>query len=100
MKIAIIGLGYVGINLFNLIQQKFTNVLGIDNNIDKVKSLNIGLDPTLEIKNFSKYNNSRISENLFNIKNINEYDYFFICVPTPKNKLNMPDIDQYITIDI
>ena len=90
MKIVIIGLGYVGINLFNLIQRKYKNVLGVDKNIDKINNLNKGFDPSLEVKNFSKYNNSNITENLLNIKNIDDYDYFFICVPTPKDKLNKP----------
>ena len=44
-KIAIIGLGYVGLPLANAFSKKF-KVIGYDNNLKKVKELKNGIDKT------------------------------------------------------
>ena len=55
-KIAIIGLGYVGLPLANAFSEKFT-VIGYDNNLKKVRELKNGIDKTnqfdsLKLKSF------------------------------------------------
>ena len=48
-KIAIIGLGYVGLPLARLFATKYT-VVGFDINSNRVKELNYGKDSTLEVE--------------------------------------------------
>jgi len=48
-KIAIIGLGYVGLPLAVEFGKKY-NTVGFDININRVSELNLGLDSTLEVE--------------------------------------------------
>ena len=50
IKIAIIGLGYVGLPLSRLFANKFP-VVGFDINIDRVNELMAGIDSTMEVEN-------------------------------------------------
>ena len=49
-KIAIIGLGYVGLPLARLFATKFS-VVGFDINTDRISELMSGIDSTLEVDN-------------------------------------------------
>lgn len=49
LKIAVLGLGYVGLPLAVAFGQKF-EVVGFDINADRVNELRSGLDRTLEVK--------------------------------------------------
>ena len=49
IKIAIIGLGYVGLPLARLFATKYA-VVGFDINSNRVKELNAGKDSTLEVE--------------------------------------------------
>lgn len=48
-QIAVIGLGYVGLPLFVALANKFPGSIGFDININKVESLQRGIDPTGEL---------------------------------------------------
>ena len=50
IKIAVIGLGYVGLPLARLFATQFS-VVGFDINLLRVEALRAGLDSTLEIDN-------------------------------------------------
>jgi len=49
MKIAVVGLGYVGLPLARLFATKYS-VVGFDINQSRVDELNSGLDSTLEVE--------------------------------------------------
>ena len=97
-KIAIIGLGYVGLPLARLFATKY-DVVGFDINQNRVDELSKGNDSTLEVepdvlKSVLKQNqNDEIglfcSSNLDDIKNCN---YYVVTVPTPIDKNNRPDL--------
>jgi UDP-N-acetyl-D-galactosamine dehydrogenase len=98
MKIAVVGLGYVGLPLARLFATKY-DVVGFDINANRVAQLNSGLDSTLEIskellqsvlkdKNTNE-NGLFCSTNSDDIKNCN---YYVITVPTPVDKNNKPDL--------
>jgi len=97
-KIAIIGLGYVGLPLARLFATKFS-VVGFDINQNRINELNNGIDNTLEVDNevLNKVllpNNSGAiglycSNELSDIANCN---YFIVTVPTPVDKHNRPDL--------
>ncbi|WP_299626109.1 nucleotide sugar dehydrogenase [uncultured Tenacibaculum sp.] len=95
-KIAIIGLGYVGLPLARLFATKYPTV-GFDINDKRVRELMNGIDSTLEISN--KELKSVIvqepseEEGLFcstSLESIEGSDYYIITVPTPVDKNNRP----------
>lgn len=98
MKIAVIGLGYVGLPLARLFATKY-DVVGFDINKNRVEELNQGQDFTLEVseellKSVLKKDSSKgigllCSTSLEDIKDCN---YFVITVPTPVDKHNKPDL--------
>jgi UDP-N-acetyl-D-glucosamine/UDP-N-acetyl-D-galactosamine dehydrogenase len=98
MKIAIIGLGYVGLPLARLFATKY-NVVGFDINQNRIQELNNGVDVTLEVdtetlKNVLKQNDSD-QNGLYcsaNIEDIKDCNYYIVTVPTPVDKNNRPDL--------
>src|SRR5438477_2669848 len=98
MKIAIIGLGYVGLPLSIQFVRSEVSVVGLDIDIAKVKSLNNG-------KSYIKHiSNQDIAESLIggqfeasdNFSRIKEVEGVIICVPTPLNKNREPDISYIL----
>jgi len=96
VKIAIIGLGYVGLPLARLFATKYP-VVGFDISKRRVDELMSGTDTTLEVSNKllqevlvkepSNKNGLFCSNFTENIKNCN---YFIVTVPTPVDKYNRP----------
>ena len=95
-KIAVIGLGYVGLPLARLFATKYPTV-GFDINTERVSELMTGTDSTLEVEDAilqsvlvdkpSNENGLFCSTSLDDIKDCN---YFIITVPTPVDKNNRP----------
>lgn len=89
LKIAVIGLGYVGLPLsINL--AKYFPVVGFDTNLDRVKELRQGFDRTREIIPVDLQSTSMT----FSIaeEEIKSSDVFIITVPTPVDQDNKPDL--------
>ena len=91
-KIAIIGLGYVGLPLAHAFSSKY-KVVGFDINPDRINELNSGFDRTLEL------DESQVKECLKNgmkfttsIEDIKDSNIYIVTVPTPINKDNEPDL--------
>ena len=97
-KIAIIGLGYVGLPLARLFATKFP-VVGFDINQKRISEINLGNDFTLELesdllKSVLKETNNE-QNGLFcstDFNEIKECNYYIVTVPTPVDKYNNPDI--------
>lgn len=97
-KIAIIGLGYVGLPLARLFATKYP-VLGFDINKKRIDELNAGYDATLEVESiilksvllddFSNNKGLFCSNDLEKLASCN---VFIITVPTPVDKNNRPDL--------
>ena len=101
-KIAIIGLGYVGLPLARLFATKFS-VVGLDINSERVSELNLGIDSTLEIDTKTLksvlINSQSDSNGLFcttQIDEIKDCNYYIITVPTPIDKYNKPVLTPLI----
>ena len=101
-KIAIIGLGYVGLPLARLFATKFS-VFGFDINSKRVSEIMQGIDSTLEIDNKTLksvlVNRESDLNGLFcttQIDEIKDCNYYIITVPTPINKYNQPDLSPLI----
>lgn len=98
IKIAVIGLGYVGLPLARLFATKYP-VIGFDINQNRIKELNQGNDVTLEIDNETLKsvlkNTPNIDKGLFcssSLEDIRDCNYYIITVPTPVDKNNRPDL--------
>ncbi|MDD2305499.1 MAG: nucleotide sugar dehydrogenase [Prolixibacteraceae bacterium] len=110
IKIAVIGLGYVGLPLARLFATKYP-VVGFDINKSRVEEINSGNDSTLEIetetlkKALIKFNPTSpdpkreksiglyCTSNLDDIKNCN---FYVVTVPTPVDRSNRPDLTPLI----
>ena len=93
IRIAVIGLGYVGLPLARLFSTKFPTI-GYDLNQKRVNALNAGHDVTLEVDD--KLLQSAISENGFkcttNLEDIRDCNFYVVAVPTPIDANNRPDL--------
>ena len=84
-KIAVIGLGYVGLPLANALAEVY-RVVGFDINKKRIKELNNGYDSTNELS--SNQVNEYLNENIIYTSSENklkEANFFIVTVPTPKN---------------
>ncbi|MFK8268193.1 nucleotide sugar dehydrogenase [Capnocytophaga cynodegmi] len=98
-KIAVIGLGYVGLPLARLFATKYP-VVGFDINKERVEKLNGGHDDTLEVSD-ELLQSALVKENPFNsntngllcsaeLTDIKDANIYIITVPTPVDKNNRP----------
>ncbi|AYL98425.1 nucleotide sugar dehydrogenase [Mucilaginibacter celer] len=95
-KIAVIGLGYVGLPLAVEFAKKY-NVTGFDININRINALNAGFDTTREVDDDTLkqvladtgINGLKLTNINTDIENANIY---IITVPTPVDKYNHPDL--------
>jgi len=86
-KIAIIGLGYVGLPLA-LAFAKHYKVVGYDVNAERVGQLNKGVDANLDVE--VEVNSNLIFSN--NENDLKKSNIYIITVPTPVDKDNVPDL--------
>lgn len=98
IKIAVIGLGYVGLPLARLFATKYP-VIGFDINQSRVASLKTGTDTTLEVDDETLQkvlvDNPNTEMGLYcttSLNDIADCTYFIITVPTPVDKNNRPDL--------
>ncbi len=93
IKIAVIGLGYVGLPLARLFSTKYTTI-GYDMNKARVDDLMKGHDATLEVsdellQDAIKNNGFKCTANLDDIRQCN---FYVVAVPTPVDRNNNPDL--------
>jgi len=96
IKIAVIGLGYVGLPLARLFATKYP-VIGFDINERRIKELQSGTDSTLEVEDdvlekvLSKSPNMDTGLYCSNqLKDIFDCNYYIVTVPTPVDSTNRP----------
>ncbi len=102
IKIAVIGLGYVGLPLARLFATKYP-VVGFDINQERVSELSSGTDSTLEVEDnvlqSVLVDEVPQSNGLFcsySLKDVEECNYYIITVPTPVDKNNRPILTPLI----
>ena len=93
IKIAVIGLGYVGLPLARLFSTKYSTI-GYDINQSRVTRLMQGVDDTLEVEDAILQ--EAITKHGFLCTNeldkIRDCNFYIITVPTPVDKHNNPDL--------
>lgn len=92
--IGVIGLGYVGLPLAVQTAVKGYNVIGFDIQKQKVNLINCGQNYISDIKDevFKEVVNKKNFKATSNFKLIKSVDIIIICVPTPLDKHQQPDI--------
>src|SRR3989440_7385669 len=98
MKIAIVGLGYVGLPLSFQFARSGVTVLGLDIDTSKVDALNQGRSyikhiPSETVSEATRSGSFSASSDFSRIKEVNA---IIICVPTPLNKNREPDISYIL----
>ncbi len=91
-KIAVIGLGYVGLPLARLFSTKFKTV-GFDMNQSRVDTLMAGHDATLEVSD--ELLQSALKDGFVcttNLEDIKDCNFYVVAVPTPVDVNNRPDL--------
>jgi len=95
-KIAIIGLGYVGLPLAHAFSKKY-KVVGLDINQSRIDELNNGFDRTLELTE------AQVKESIENgmvftsdINDVKDCNIYIVTVPTPIDETNEPDLTPIV----
>ena len=97
-KIAIIGLGYVGLPLATEFG-KIIETVGFDLNCERIEELLSGYDSTLEVES-SEIRKAKKLSFTSNLKDIRDCNYFIVTVPTPIDKNKDPDLEPLITASV
>ena len=89
-KIAVIGLGYVGLPVALAFARRFPGTVGFDCDADKVRRLSRGEDPTGVARE------GELSESELRITSdphaLRDCDFFIVAVPTPIDAARRPDL--------
>src|SRR5574344_1711442 len=96
IKIAVIGLGYVGLPIAYLFSSKYETI-GFDQNSDRITELRNLFDNTLEIsekKLKTAFDKGFVCTDQLEL--IKECNFYIIAVPTPVDINNHPDLTQII----
>lgn len=94
-KIAIIGLGYVGLPLAIRFAESGVRVLGLDIDAEKVVRVNSGESyiKHIESSSIKSHVEKGLMEASSDFSRIKEVEAVLICVPTPLNKYREPNLD-------
>ncbi|TXG37162.1 nucleotide sugar dehydrogenase [Seonamhaeicola maritimus] len=95
LKIAVVGLGYVGLPLGIEFSKKGFDVVGFDVNEYRVKELEKGIDTTSEILK-SDFLEAKAIKFSFKEKDIEDADIYIVTVPTPIDEFNRPNLNFLI----
>ena len=94
IKIAVIGLGYVGLPLAVEFGKKLP-VIGFDINTTRIDELTSGTDHTLEVSDDELLEATHLSYSA-NMADLNDCNFFIVTVPTPIDDYKQPDLTPLI----
>lgn len=108
IRIAVVGLGYVGLPLARLFATKYP-VVGFDINKQRVSEIMAGQDSTLELESEVLkgvlldcnpiIDNQQVTNGLYcssTLTDINNCNFYIVTVPTPVDRNNRPDLTPLI----
>ena len=93
-KLALIGLGYVGMPIAVAFAQKGLNVIGFDLNEAKINLYKSGIDPTKEVGD-EVIRNTTVEFTADEAK-LREAKFHVVAVPTPVNTDHTPNLDPVV----
>lgn len=94
IKIAVIGLGYVGLPLA-VEFGKHRSIVGFDINAERIAALNGGTDHTLEVSDEELAQAKHLSYSC-SIDDLKDCNFFIVTVPTPIDDYKQPDLTPLI----
>lgn len=94
LKIAVIGLGYVGLPLAVEFGKKLP-VIGFDINQNRIKELQSGTDHTLEVSDEELASAEKLQFSS-DINELAECNFYIVTVPTPIDEYKQPDLTPLI----
>ena len=94
-KIAIVGLGYVGMPIAIAFAKRNISVVGYDLNVEKIELYKNGIDPTKEVGD-TEIKNTTV-EFTSDESKLREAKFHIIAVPTPVNTDHTPDLTPVIS---
>ena len=89
-KLALVGLGYVGMPIAHAFAKKGLNVIGFDLNKEKIELYKSGIDPTKEVGD-DEIKNTKIKFTSDEAE-LRRAKFHIIAVPTPVNMDHTPDL--------
>ncbi|WP_417668526.1 nucleotide sugar dehydrogenase [Roseibium sp.] len=95
LRIAVVGLGYVGLPVACAFAATGYDVIGYDIKADRLSDLRRGVDPTGSVAAEDLH-----SENLAftsDVGDLGDRDIFIIAVPTPVDQAKSPDLSPFVT---
>lgn len=93
-KLALVGLGYVGMPIAVAFAKKGLNVIGFDLNDKKIEQYKSGIDPTLEVGD--DVIRKTTIDFTTNQEKLKEAKFIIVAVPTPVNTDHTPDLTPVI----
>jgi UDP-N-acetyl-D-glucosamine dehydrogenase len=98
MKIAIVGLGYVGLPLSLQFARNGVSVLGLDVDLAKVTAINAGHSyiKHIEAAEIARLVQAGQVEASVDFSRVKDVEAVIICVPTPLNKNREPDVSYVL----
>ncbi|MDE8062027.1 nucleotide sugar dehydrogenase [Erysipelothrix rhusiopathiae] len=93
-KIAVIGLGYVGLPLAISFAKKF-DVVGFDTSTEKINKYKKGIDVTDEVGDDEIVNSTMVFTD--NVSELEDVHFFVIAVPTPINEDKTPNLNLVVS---
>lgn len=88
-KLAVVGLGYVGLPIALAFAKK-AKVVGFDINADRVQMMQNSIDPSKELDS-SEFEGCDITFTA-NINDLKDCNFYIVAVPTPIDEHNLPDL--------
>ena len=100
-KIAVIGVGYVGLTTSVGLAQLGHEVIGIDNDTSKIEKLKLAKSPIFE-KDLEKLlieslNNKKLKFET-SLENVKDCEFVFLCLPTPQLEDGSADITTVLKV--
>ncbi|MFM7310843.1 MAG: nucleotide sugar dehydrogenase [Flavobacteriales bacterium] len=93
-KLAVIGLGYVGLPIALEFGRKLS-VVGFDINEKRVEMMRNGQDPSFELAPEAFHHTDvHFTSNIEDLRDVN---FFVVAVPTPINHMNLPDLTPVLS---
>ncbi|MFM8213011.1 MAG: UDP-glucose dehydrogenase family protein [Actinomycetes bacterium] len=100
-KIAVIGVGYVGLTTAVGLAQLGHQVIGIDNDTKKIEKLKLAQSPIFE-KDLDKFLSKNLQSSKLSFEsdlvNVKECDFIFLCLPTPQLEDGSADISTVLEV--
>ena len=93
-KLAVIGLGYVGLPIALAFAKKIS-VIGFDINRERVDMMKNNVDPSNELE-ASAFENCDI-EFTANLEDLSDATFFIVAVPTPIDESNLPNLKPLVS---